>query len=55
MGAWERGINSANALHIGGLNNENDRLENRKKALEGDVSAMAVMIADREVKLQTYQ
>jgi len=55
MGAWERGINAANALHIGGLHKENDRLENRKKALEGDVSAMAVMIADREVKLQTYQ
>jgi len=54
MGAWERGINAANALHIGGLHNENDRLENRKKALEGDVNAMAVMIADREVELQTY-
>jgi len=35
MGAWERGINSANALHIGTLQGENNALRGENNALRG--------------------
>jgi len=35
MGAWERGINAANALHIGTLQGENNALRGENNALRG--------------------
>jgi len=48
MGAWERGVQAANALHIGELHNENDSLDR-----QGDI--LAKYAVNLEGELKTYQ